>query len=229
MQGTSKGILAAEDPAMFVHVLGISTLIVGINVGWQPIPEGGMEYIIQLDPQTLDALKAGETIQSDIPPGAGHVRTYKIIMGTKKLPRINQPTTSGGQPSTKPLEGARTSTLNLTENATTAQTSAFPGPLLPEPGRKPLTADSASYEASESPGKSKTSLLKEPGEKKEEPGKPWLPLILASLALFASFGGNVYLVWIFADLRRRYRLLLSKENCYSDAEKILSASSEFNG
>jgi hypothetical protein len=35
-------------------------------------------------------------------------------------------------------------------------------------------------------------------------------LILVSLGLFASLGGNAYLAWIFADLRRRYRAALAK-------------------
>jgi hypothetical protein len=57
----------------------------GINFGWQRLPEGGMEYIIQLDPQSLDALRAGQPIQSDVPPAAGEVRSYRIIVGTEKL------------------------------------------------------------------------------------------------------------------------------------------------
>jgi hypothetical protein len=200
-----------EDIAMYVHVIWISTLLVGINVGWQPLPEGGMEYIIQLDPQTLDALKAGETIQSDIPPSAGEVRTYKIIAGTKKLPRISPPPAAGGPSSAKHVERARPPSANSTDKSIPDQTAAFPGPLLPEPSGKPLTADSASYlEQSENPQKSGASAPKEPEGKNAEQAKPWMPLILVSLGLFASFGGNVYLAWLFSDLRRRYLALLSK-------------------
>ena len=66
---------------MFAHVLCFCTAVVGIDVGWQPLQEGGMEYVIQLDPQSLETLKAGEPIESDIPPGAGDVRTYQILLG----------------------------------------------------------------------------------------------------------------------------------------------------
>ena len=34
--------------------------------------------------------------------------------------------------------------------------------------------------------------------------KPWWPLTLAMLALFASMGGNLYLGWIAVDVYRRY-------------------------
>ncbi|HEY4760489.1 MAG TPA: hypothetical protein VIH42_07910, partial [Thermoguttaceae bacterium] len=137
---------------MFAQVIWFSTMIVGINVGWQPLPEGGTEYIIQLDPQSLEALKAGETILSDVPPSAGDVRTYKIIMGTKKLPRI-----------------------------------------LPDTIGKPLPASSAVFlEPSESAVKSEAGSKKDTEAKTQETAKPWMPLILVSLGLFASFGGNMY-------------------------------------
>ena len=46
----------------------VAAATLGINVGWQRLPEGGMEYIIQLDPQSLEALRAGQPVQSDVPP-----------------------------------------------------------------------------------------------------------------------------------------------------------------
>ena len=42
-----------------------------------------------------------------------------------------------------------------------------------------------------------------------ELAKPW-PLIGTLLLLFTSLSGNFYLVWIFAELRKRYRALLVK-------------------
>ena len=40
--------------------------------------------------------------------------------------------------------------------------------------------------------------------------KPWLPLWLTAVALFASLGANVYLGWIAVDVRRRWRTLVEK-------------------
>ena len=170
-----------------------------------------MEYIIQLDPQTLDALKAGETIQSDIPPSAGNVRSYRIILGKKKLPRINSPATSIGQPSTKIEDNIQAESPKTPESTAASKASLSPRTFSPDTNEKPLAARSAAFvESDEKPAKSAAALEKESASKEEESAKPWMPLILASLGLFASFGGNMYLAWIFIDLRRRYRSLLVK-------------------
>lgn len=76
---------------MYALIVCIATATVGIDVGWERAPEGGMEYIIQFDPQTVDALRGGKVIQSDIPPEAGDVRSFRIVMGTEKLRREPPP------------------------------------------------------------------------------------------------------------------------------------------
>jgi hypothetical protein len=65
----------------------VAAATLGFDVGWQRLPEGGMEYIIQLDPQTLDALRSGQVLQSDIPSAAGEVRSYRIVVGGQRPPR----------------------------------------------------------------------------------------------------------------------------------------------
>ena len=119
----------------------VAAATLGIEVGWQRLPEGGTEYIIQLDPQTLETLRSGKPLHSDIPPAAGEVRSYRIIMGTQKLPRET--------------------------------------PDKPQPKAEPQTVS-------------------------EPPPKPWLPLTLTLLGLFASLSANVYFVWIAWDSRQRY-------------------------
>ena len=48
-------------------------------------------------------------------------------------------------------------------------------------------------------------FLREPSEVPSNAGeKPWWPLTLAMLALFASMGGNLYMGWIAVDVYRRY-------------------------
>ena len=76
---------------MHTLLLCIAAASVGIHAGWQRMPEGGMQYIIQLDPETLQSLREGAEIESDIPPSAGEVRSYKILMGTRQLPRETPP------------------------------------------------------------------------------------------------------------------------------------------
>jgi hypothetical protein len=201
----------SEDIAMFTHVLCLSAVIVGINVGWQPLQEGGMEYIIQLDPQSLEALKSGEPIRSDVLPGAGDVRSYKIILGTEKPPRICPPATSAQAWSAKTADREAAHSSKLPESTIPDRKSPFPRTLMPDPAQKPLTASSAAYNVpADGSAKSEAGPQNQSQAKKEEPAKPWMPLILVSLGLFASLGGNVYLTWIFADLRRRCRASISK-------------------
>jgi hypothetical protein len=42
------------------------------------------------------------------------------------------------------------------------------------------------------------------------PAKPWMPLMAALLALFASLGANVYLSWIHVAVRAKYRALVQR-------------------
>ena len=209
---------------MFAQVLCFCAAVVGIDVGWQPLQEGGMEYVIQIDPQSLEALKAGEPIQSDIPPDAGDVRSFRFYLGTEKPRRINPPAKSIQSPPVNAAEGARMPASNVPEiqdgsavklpnqqAATPVQSTPFPRTLIPDPAVKPLTARSAAFnEPADGIAKSEATSQNKSEGKKEEPAKPWMPLVLVSLGLFASLGGNAYLAWIFADLRRRYRATLSK-------------------
>ncbi len=70
--------------ALFVVV---ATAALGIEVGWEPLPGGGHEYTIQIEPQLLDVLEKGEDeIYSDVPAGID-VRRYRIVVGVGKLRR----------------------------------------------------------------------------------------------------------------------------------------------
>ena len=40
--------------------------------------------------------------------------------------------------------------------------------------------------------------------------KPWMPLVLTSLGLFASLAANVYLAWIAIGIYRRYRQVVTQ-------------------
>jgi hypothetical protein len=44
----------------------------------------------------------------------------------------------------------------------------------------------------------------------QTPAKPWWPLTLCLLGLFASLGGNIFLGWITADQRGKYRDLVQR-------------------
>ena len=173
----------------------VAAAALGIDVGWQRLPEGGMEYIIQLDPQAIEVLRAGEPIYSNVPPDAGEVRSYRIVVGKAKLPRDTPPPAPA--PAPKPAEPKGFEPK--------ASQPAAPYPLPTDPGGKPLAERPIHFMEHESTAATEKSPPKAAVDvEPETPGKPWLPLTFALFGLFASLGANVYLVWIAWDFRRRY-------------------------
>ena len=72
-------------------VLVLAAAATGVDVGWQPVAGGGFEYIIQIEPEALEAMKAGEDIVSQLPSHLHNVRQYRITIGTGPLPRVGMP------------------------------------------------------------------------------------------------------------------------------------------
>jgi hypothetical protein len=68
-----------------------ASFMLAVDIGWQPYPDGGLEYIIQIEPHMLESLKAGEDIQSVIPPNLGRVRAFRITVGSDFVPRETVP------------------------------------------------------------------------------------------------------------------------------------------
>lgn len=71
----------------------------GIEVGWVPLPDGGHEYTIQIEPEMLELLKQQkEEVFSNVPPQID-VRRYRLRVGTGKLARVAGP--SAGETASK--------------------------------------------------------------------------------------------------------------------------------
>ena len=70
-------------------VLCVAAVALGIDVGWQPLPDGGMEYVIQLEPQTVELLRSRPDVQipSDIPAYLKDLRRLRITVGNAALAR----------------------------------------------------------------------------------------------------------------------------------------------
>ena len=69
---------------------GITLLLIatiGVDVGWKPVENGELEYIIQIAPDQLRSFKAGDVIEVGVRPMLRPVRRYRIIVGTDPLPR----------------------------------------------------------------------------------------------------------------------------------------------
>lgn len=61
---------------------------IGIDVGWQPFAGGGMELIVQVDPQTAEQLLSGEEIGADLPSNVRDVRSITVRVGQGEVPRL---------------------------------------------------------------------------------------------------------------------------------------------
>lgn len=87
---------------MGASVFLMAVALVGVDVGWQRLPDGGLEYIIQVEPQMLQSLRPGEDIaRSFVPKHLQGVRAYRITVGTGPVPRDEipaEPVTPAAEP-----------------------------------------------------------------------------------------------------------------------------------
>jgi len=185
-------------------VLVAAAVALGIDAGWQPLPEGGLEYIIQIEPPMLESLKAGEVIGSDIPPMLKDIRSYRIIVGTGDLPRE-----LGPEPAPKPEPPGPSEPLESAGDPSVFPRAEVPRELTPPPDTRPLPEQLAVFNEEPDARASRVPAEKDDAESSEpRSSKPWLPLTLALAGLFGSVGGMLYLGWVAWDYRRRYGALL---------------------
>ena len=170
---------------MIANALVIIAAVYGVDVGWQPTGDGQLEYIIQIEPQLLEAMREGQAITSEIPPEVRGVRRYRIVVGNDELPRIGLAPDAAQVP--LPFEPDDES---MSIQQATGQ------------------EEESSSESGEAPRAGETDLVERAAPEATAASKPWMTLILTLLGLFASLGGNVYFLWITWDTRKRYRTLV---------------------
>ena len=69
--------------AMWLAAIAAATM--GVDVGWQPAADGGLEYIIQLEPHQAQSLKSGDVIEVD-------ARGYFTLRGRRASGIARRPT-----------------------------------------------------------------------------------------------------------------------------------------
>ena len=206
-------------------IICVAVATLGIDAGWQRMPDGGMEYIIQLGPQDLEAMRRGEPLGSDIPPAAGDVRSYRVIFGTGPLKKEPPP---AGKIPLKPSASETKASIK-----SPPASPSMPSPLSPDPVAKKMT--DAMLLPPPSPMASHTETMLQPSSSGEKPklgqpaifeepkgrsdpstnapnrtapgehsDRPWMPLTVTLLGLFASLGANVFLGWVAWGFRQRY-------------------------
>ncbi|HZZ30316.1 MAG TPA: hypothetical protein VFE46_20120 [Pirellulales bacterium] len=79
-------LFCAVFALMMIGFLCIPTPASAVQFGWQSLPEGGIEYLVQVEPDLLDSFRQ-QGFTSDIPPGLqGQLRRIHISIGDAKLP-----------------------------------------------------------------------------------------------------------------------------------------------
>ena len=68
----------------------LALALVGVDLGYQPASNGGAEFIIQISPETLQALRPGVPIELDVPREAQGLRPslFRISTGNEQLPHV---------------------------------------------------------------------------------------------------------------------------------------------
>ena len=205
---------------MHAIILGATFSLIGIEAGWQPLPGGGVEYVIQVDPREADLLLRERGFSSDVPSHLKDIRVCRIVIGTSSLRQVDPP-----QPS---VSGARPAETFPFGSGTQGKSGRKPW-LLGKPAEPPPDAAARSKRESQraagDEGKGLSLFDKKSEDDKrgkggkttasedepEQSGGSWWPLTLM-LALLGSFGGNLYLGWVTWETRNRYRTLLHRRS-----------------
>jgi hypothetical protein len=218
--------------AAFV-ALGI--LASAIQWGWQPLTDGGREYIVQVEPQLTDIdafRKSGFT--SDVPPGLRDIRRIRIVVGSDPLPNQGEMAPADAAPP-KP---SRTASQPLPTVPGTLPAGVSAEPLKPartfDPraakvaladGHQPADAATNGSEPNgESTAPAEHSTHRSPSDERDSeaspaavsaasstaPPRPWLTLLAVAGGLIVSLSGNVFLGWAHWGTRNQYRALVSQ-------------------
>jgi hypothetical protein len=107
----------------------LALALVGANLGYQPAPNGGTEFIIQINPATLKTLQPGDPIECDVPREAQGLRPthFSITTGNDPLPHVvSNPAAASAAPATAPIVTA-SPVMPAVANSTTPPSAFAPG------------------------------------------------------------------------------------------------------
>jgi hypothetical protein len=81
----------------------LAAAVLGVDYGWQPTTDGQLEYIVQIEPVTLVALRGGQELISQIDPYVQGVRRFRVRVGTDMVPRRGTPPRQPAPPLSLPV------------------------------------------------------------------------------------------------------------------------------
>ncbi len=201
-------------------VLCVAAVALGIDVGWQPLPDGGMEYVIQLEPQTVDLLRSGVDIPSDIPAYLKNLRRLRITVGNATLARkmpaeeVSGPAfpTSPGGPFPRLSAKQRASHLFLDTLSYHPVSVRPPEARMGDGGRGTGNGErrTGNGERGTASGGQETGLREKPAGERHLADQPPVAWTLTVGALIGAAAAAIFLAWIAWEYRIRYRRLLAQ-------------------
>ena len=200
----------------------------GSDVGWQPLENGRLEYIVQLEPQLVSTLLDGYPAISRVPSELQDIGSIRIVIESDELPRtaparpthvepVVQADVRRQDPSADVTGGSvETRTGVSGQGGESSSTSVAPGYLPSDTNAQTMPAEKReSFSADEHLLSGEHGSATQVAYEEEEPwatgvtaSRPWKTFFITLFALFLSIGANIYLWWVASDSRKRYRGLL---------------------
>lgn len=218
-------------------MVALAVLASGIQWGWQSLPDGGREYIVQVEPQLtdLESFRKGGFF-SDVPPTLRDIRQIRVVVGNEPLPNQGQiPAAPAPLPpgvAAAPLNPAPSNpapsnaapSRAVTENPSKTAGEKHglqPAPISLTDGRQPVenvkAAAPVATEKSKAAAETQSPQIRAEKPAGESPvataaigPRPWLPLVLVAGGLIVSMAGNAFLGWVHWGTRNQYRSLVSQ-------------------
>lgn len=145
---------------------GITLLLIaaiGVDVGWKPTENGELEYIIQIAPEQLQALKTGDVIEVGVRPMLRSVRRYRIVVGTDPLPRQSaRPTTENQELEAEVSQSAPVLSGRVNQSQPDSAQLQLPDPPVPQ---LPLEEKTTSHDH---------SVMVKPDDTQKAPDPRWV-------------------------------------------------------
>ena len=73
---------------MYAACLLMTSAVLGVDFGYDVNAQGELEYVVQIEPEMLETLKAGEKITLGHPPDVDRIQVFCLRVGTDELSKV---------------------------------------------------------------------------------------------------------------------------------------------
>ncbi len=73
---------------MYAACFLITSAVLGVDYGYQVTDQGQLEYVVQIEPEAIESLKAGQPIQVGLPPDSERIQVFRVQVGNDELSKV---------------------------------------------------------------------------------------------------------------------------------------------